>query len=118
MAAASKSASPITTIGSFPPHSSTTRLRDALAACRILAPVAVDPVNAAMWTSGCWTRYEPTSPSPWSSETSPGKRSFSPPMIALTTNSPESGTTSDGFTTMALPAISAGIERRTISSTG
>ena len=58
---------------------------------------------------------EPTEPSPWTRLTTPGGSAV---CIAATAIPPESGATSDGLTTTVLPAMSAGMQSKTISSTG
>mmetsp|Transcript_15458 Transcript_15458/g.49408 ORF Transcript_15458/g.49408 Transcript_15458/m.49408 type:complete len:254 (-) Transcript_15458:2-763(-) len=101
--------------GSFPPNSSTSGFSPPAQADMMRLPVAEEPVIATMSTSGDSTSRCPTAPSPCTSPTSPEGR---PACSASTAAWPERGATSDGLTTTAFPAASAGMASTRISSTG
>ncbi len=106
-AAASRSASPKTTLADLPPSSSVTRLIVCAAPAAIERPTAVEPVNATLATSGCSTSAWPTvDPGPATTLTTP---SGSPASTAIFSNSIElSGVSSAGLSTTVLPAARAG----------
>src|SRR6187455_1948330 len=80
-------------------------------------PVASDPVNATLATSGCSTSGAPTSgPKPVTTLTTPGGKP------ACSTSRMNSSTladvNSDGLMTTVLPAASAGASFHEVSSSG
>src|SRR5581483_7496069 len=106
--AASRLASSRNRLTDLPPSSRNTGLRVAAAALMIALPVAVDPVNATMSTSG---DVDSTSPTRWSllvtMLTTPGGMSVCsamrrPRRVAL------HGVSGAGFTTHVLPIASTG----------
>lgn len=105
--AASISASAKTMCGDLPPNSSATGMSLRAATSAMHRPLSVPPVKDTMRTSGCPTSATPASwPVPGSTFSSPGGRPASSAMRA--TASPVDGVTSDGLSTTALPAASAG----------
>ena len=105
--ASAMSASASTMVGFFPPISSCTRARRFAASTAIRLPVASDPVNEIAFTSGLVTISLPTF------EPGPVTRLIAPFVTpasssASTSRTAQSGARSDGFSTTALPAISAG----------
>ena len=103
-AARSRSASASTIIGSLPPSSSSTGVSRAAARSITRRPVSGEPVTHTMST---WsTRAAPVAPAPMTTcSRSRGSTRF----IASTARLTPSGASSDGFTTTALPARSAGM---------
>jgi hypothetical protein len=60
-----RSQSAKTIFGDFPPSSSVVRLTNFAASAPIIFPTCVEPVNATLWTSGCFTIAPPQcGPSP------------------------------------------------------
>ena len=92
--------------GALPPSSRCVRFRCAAAACSTFLPVATSPVSETMRTPGWATNGAPTlSPRPSTTLTTPlGKISAS----SVASLSVVSGVCSEGFSTTALPAASAG----------
>ena len=105
-AARSRSASARTIIGSLPPSSRLTGVSVAAARAMTFFPVSTDPVNITMSTSS--TSAAPVSPRPVATWKTPGGSSHSASIPAI--RSDVSGVTSDGFSTTALPAASAGMQ--------
>ena len=106
-AAASRSASAKTTLADLPPSSSVTRLIVAAAPAAIPRPTSVEPVKAILATSGCSTRRDPqTLPGPATTLSTPSGRPAS--SAILSSSSAVSGVSSAGFSTIVLPAASAG----------
>ena len=104
--ALSRSASSKMMNGDFPPSSSERRLWLAAVALRIARPTSVDPVNAILSTSGCFTSASPVEPSPVTMLTTPAG---SPASWQSSANaSALSGVNSAGFKTTVLPVASAG----------
>ena len=106
-AAASRSASSNTTNGALPPSSRCTRLTVSAASRMTCVPVRVEPVTEISATSGWRASAAPASaPGPGTTLRIPGGTPASsarwPSMIAV------SGVSSDGLSTTALPAASAG----------
>ena len=72
-----------------------------------LLPTAVEPVNDTMSTSGCATRWAPASgPLPVTTLSTPAGRPASAASSA--SRSDVTGVSSDGLSTMVLPAAMAG----------
>ena len=98
------SASAQTIIGSLPPSSRVQGTRFRPQASATLRPVATLPVKEILSTPAS-TRAAPVSPSPTTRLKTP---SGSPAAAKISsTRLPEKGVTSEGFSTTALPAISA-----------
>src|SRR5574342_467552 len=80
-------------------------------------PVASDPVNAILATSGCSTSGAPTSaPKPVTTLTTPGGNPAS--STSLTNSSTDADVNSDGLITTVLPAASAGASFHAVNSSG
>src|SRR3954447_8070044 len=106
-AASSTSASWNTMNGALPPSSSDTGMIFSAAWARISRPARVEPVTVTMDVTGCSTRPRPTvRPSPVTTLTSPAGTPASSHTRASARGA--SGVTSDGLSTIALPAMSAG----------
>jgi hypothetical protein len=107
-AAASRSASALTSMASLPPHSASTGVRVSAAAAITLRAVAAEPVNASLATP-LRASASPVEPGPVTSCstgcTSPKMPSAS--RKAWTSHSPVAGVSSDGLNTTAFPAASA-----------
>ena len=92
--------------GALPPSSRCVRLIDFDAACSTFWPVAIEPVSDSMWTPSwlisalpvVWPRPLTTLKTPSGKISATSRPSFSV----------VSGVISDGFSTIVLPAISAG----------
>ena len=82
--------------------------------CAIFWPVSTEPVNATQSTRGSSTMRAPTSPPPGTMFTTPGGSASKQSASA----SVESGVSSDGLHTHALPAASAGASFQESSSSG
>ncbi len=106
-AAASRSASAKTTLADFPPSSRVTLLIVAAAPSAMPRPTSVEPVKAILATSGCSTSRCPTTlPRPATTLRTP---SGIPASSAIRSSSRAvSGVSSAGFSTIVLPAASAG----------
>src|SRR5574337_6005 len=99
------SASGRTMPASLPPSSIVTRFTVSAEDLMIALPVAVDPVNMILSTSGWDTSAAPTSPPPHTTVSAPsGRTSLSTDTIART----HSGVYSDGFTTTVFPILNDG----------
>src|SRR5688572_17760621 len=80
-------------------------------------PVASDPVNATLATSGCSTSGAPTSgPSPVTTLTTPGGKPAC--STSFMNSSVDAEVYSDGWMTTVLPAASAGASFHASSSSG
>ena len=90
--------------GSLPPISRLTRATRSAQTAAILLPVATEPVKATQSTRSSATIAAPTSPAPATRLTTPAGRWSKQPASARV----ESGVSSDGLQTVALPAASAG----------
>ncbi len=103
--ARSTSASAKTSIGSLPPSSSVTGQSRSPAAAATWRPTSAEPVKKTLAMPRARTSAAPSSPSPWTTRTSP----FGAPASSNTrsTHAPESGVSSDGFTSTAFPAATA-----------
>ena len=90
----------------LPPSSSVSFLSVPAIARWISFPTSVEPVNATLSTSGCFTSAAPARPSPVTMFTTPGGS----PACRRTSQkrSAESGVVSAGFRTTVLPVASAG----------
>ena len=90
----------------MPPSSSVSALPVPAVTCRILRPTAVEPVKAILSMPECATSAAPVAPSPVTMFSTP----FGNPASRLSSanNSAVSGVYSAGFSTMVLPAASAG----------
>jgi hypothetical protein len=115
--AAARSASAKITFGLLPPSSIVTFLSVAAALRTMSFPVSVPPVNEIFATSGCFTSASPaSSPKPVTTFNTPGGKPASPRtrasrrMLRLAS--------SGGFTTIVLPAASAGAIFRAASRSG
>ena len=105
--AAAKSASANTMFGFLPPSSSDTRLRLPVAAVITWRPVVVPPVKAILSTFGCAASASPQPvPGPVTMFTTPAGVPASTTISAR--SSAVSGVSSEGLSTHALPAASAG----------
>ena len=104
--ALSRSASSKIMNGDLPPSSSESRLWLAAVAPRIARPTSVDPVNAILSTSGCFTNASPVEPSPVTMLTTPAGISAS--WHSSANKSAVSGVNSAGFSTTVFPVASAG----------
>ena len=82
--------------------------------CAIRLPVSTEPVNATQSTRASATMRAPTSPPPGTRLTTPGGSASRQSASA----SVESGVSSDGLQTHALPAASAGASFQASSSSG
>ncbi len=105
-AASSRFASASTMVGFLPPISSCTRTCRAPHAAATLAPVASEPVNEMARMPGCSTTAAPASPAPCTRLRTPPGRPAS--CRASARRTAQSGASSDGLRTTALPAIMAG----------
>ena len=115
--ALSKSASSNTNWGDLPPSSSVTRLRSAAAVAAMRLPLASEPVNVILATSGCSTKGAPISaPSPVTTLTTPGGKPAASSIAA--SSSVDADACSDGLSTTVLPAASAGASFHTASIKG
>jgi hypothetical protein len=107
-AAASRSASALTSSASLPPHSASTGVRVSAAAAITLRAVAAEPVKEILATP-LRASASPVEPGPvttWNTGlTSPNRPSASPSERA--SQSPVAGVSSDGLKTTAFPAASA-----------
>ena len=93
--------------GDLPPSSSITGAKWAAAAVATLIPVAVEPVNATLFTPGCETSGCPTEgPSPVTTLRTPGGNPAS--AVSLTNASVLIDVCSAGFKTKVQPAASPG----------
>ena len=101
--ATSRSASSHTMAASCPPSSITVGVRSFAAAWAIFRPVAVEPMKQSL-SHGASTRAAPTSPPPWTTEATFGGSTRRTSRI----RSPVAGVISEGLSTTALPASSAG----------
>ena len=104
--ALSRSASSKTRNGDLPPSSSESRLPVPAVVRRMARPTSVEPVNAILSTSGCWTSASPVRPSPVTMLITPGGRPISFTISAK--SSAVNGVNSAGFSTTVLPMASAG----------
>ena len=105
--ALSRSASSQTTSAFLPPSSSDNFLSCPPAFSAISRPTRVEPVKEITSTSSCSTSGGPTSgPSPWITLIRPGGRPASSATCAM--KAEDAGVCSAGFSTTALPQISAG----------
>src|SRR5215469_179627 len=115
--AASRSASSKTTCADLPPSSSSTPVMFAAAALATSAPIAVEPVNATLFTSGCAASALPTAgPNPVTTLNTPGGNPAS--SISAASSTAEAGEWSEGLATMVQPAASAGASFQHSSSSG
>src|ERR671934_381096 len=104
--ARARSASASTSIGSLPPSSSVTGRSSSAHAIAIRRPTSVEPVKKTFASPGARTSAPPTSPpAPCTVWTSPAGAPAS--TNARSTHAPESGVSSEGFTTTAFPAATA-----------
>src|SRR4051795_2040353 len=104
-ATSAASTSSSTMAGSLPPSSSVVRLRSGAAAAATFLPVATEPVKLIFRGVGCDVTHDPRPSPPLTTLNTPGgntSRSSSPIFNVL------SGVNGDGFSTMVLPARSAG----------
>ena len=92
--------------GDLPPSSSESRLWLEAVALRMARPTSVDPVNAILATSGCFTNASPVEPSPVTMLTTPGGSAISEQISAKA--SAVSGVNSAGLSTTVLPVARAG----------
>ena len=100
--------------GSLPPISRFTRATRSAHATATRLPVSTDPVNAMQSTRSSRTIASPTSPAPASRFTTPaGRWSNTGASISV-----DSGVSSEGLQTVALPAASAGASFHASSSSG
>ena len=94
-------------LGDFPPNSSETRLIPSAAAFMMPVPVAVEPVNEILRTSGWRTRASPQpGPGPGTTLSTPSGRPASAASSASA--SAVSGVSGEGLRTTVLPQASAG----------
>ncbi len=100
--------------GSLPPISRFMRATRWAQAAATFLPVATDPVKATPSIRSSETSEAPTSPAPATRLTTPGGRSEKHEASI----SVETGVSSDGFATTALPAASAGASFHESSSSG
>src|SRR5437868_5376515 len=113
----STSASAKTTFGDLPPSSSEIFFRLPDAACMIVLPTAVEPVNATLSTFGLAASSAPTTaPGPVTTLITPAGAPASAMMRASSNVVP--AVNSDGFATMVHPAASAGASFQVIKRTG
>src|SRR3954468_8660833 len=109
LAAADRSASSQTIIGSEPPSSSVTRLAPRAASAAIRSPVGVEPVKATLRTSGCVTNASPaTGPVPGTTFSTPGGTPASVRISAR--RNVVNGVGSAALATQGLPGVSGGRE--------
>ena len=101
--------------GSLPPISRFTRATRSAQAAATRLPVATEPVKAMPSTRGSATIASPTSPAPASTLTTPGGQVLEAARASI---SVDSGVSSDGLQTTALPAASAGATFHASSSSG
>src|SRR5215204_3833367 len=104
-AAASTSASSNTITGAFPPSSRCTRLTSSAAALATAIPAPTLPVIETIAGVGCDTSPAPVSRSPQTTLNTPGGRNSD---ISSAIQTVLAGVVSDGLSTIALPAASAG----------
>ena len=105
--ASSRSASAKTMFGDLPPSSNVTSFSVSEALAAICLPVSVDPVKAILSTPACSTSAAPARrPKPGRMLTTPGGRSRS--SISEANASADTGVSSAGLRTIALPPASAG----------
>src|SRR6266545_2639783 len=98
----SRSASSNTMNGLFPPSSSDSFFPEPAVRRRMVRPTSVEPVNAILSTSECWTISSPVRPSPVTTFSTPGG---SPDSCAIwARHSAVSGVNSAGFRTIVFPA--------------
>ncbi len=100
--------------GSLPPISRFIRATRWAQAAATFLPVATEPVNATPSMRGSSTSAAPTSPAPATRLTAPGGRSAKHSASIRV----ETGVSSDGLATTALPAASAGASFQPSSSSG
>ncbi len=106
MAARSRSASASTIIGSLPPSSRLTGVNVSAALAITFLPVSTEPVNMTKSTSS--TSAAPVSPRPVAIWNTPAGSPHSD--IIAASSSEVIGVTSEGLSTTALPAASAGMQ--------
>ena len=100
--------------GSLPPISRLTRATRSMQAWPTFLPVSTEPVKATPSMRGSAVIAAPTSPAPATRLTTPaGRCSTHGASIRV-----ESGVTSEGLQTVALPAASAGASFQASSSSG
>ena len=117
LTAASRSASSITMSGALPPSSSETTVMFSAAAARIARPARTEPVTVTMRVIGCRTSASPTTvPAPVTTLTTPSGTPACAQMRASA--SEDSGVSSCGLMTIALPAMIAGATLRANSAAG
>src|SRR5947209_9226185 len=102
--ALSRSASSKIMNGDLPPSSSESFLWVSAVALRMARPTSVEPVNAILSTSGCFTSASPVEPSPVTMFTTPGGNATSWQMCAKA--SAVKGVNSAGFKTTVFPVRS------------
>ncbi|RPK40330.1 hypothetical protein EES39_25445 [Streptomyces sp. ADI92-24] len=110
-----RSASSKTTAGALPPSSRWTRLTSRAALWATWMPARTEPVMEAIAGVGCSTISRPVSRSPQTTLKIPRGRSSdsrTPPMIPAI-RAVDAGVVSDGLSTTALPAASAGANFQT-----
>ena len=90
----------------FPPNSNVYLLPDPAKVFMMNFPTSVEPVNATLFTSGCFTNIFPVSPPPVIIFTTPGGTSAS--RITSASFKAVRGVVSAGFKTTVLPAANAG----------
>ena len=100
--------------GSLPPISRLTRATRSAQAAAIRLPVSTEPVKATHSIRSSPTIEAPTSPAPATTLTTPAGRWSKQSASARV----ESGVTSEGLQTVALPAASAGASFQASSSSG
>ncbi len=100
--------------GSLPPSSRLIRATRSTHVCAIRLPVSTEPVNATQSIRSSSTIRAPTSPPPGTRLTTPGGSGSKHSASA----SVESGVSSDGLQTVALPAARAGASFQASSSSG
>ena len=112
---ASMSTSSNTMAGSLPPNSRVTRLSVSEALRMMARPVGVEPVKAILSMPACSVSQGPSRSVPETTFSTPGgsrSRSSSPSLSDV------SGVNGEGFSTMVLPATSAGAIFQTASVIG
>ena len=103
--------------GALPPSSSETTAIVSAAAARIFLPAATEPVSVTSCVMGLRTSASPSlPPAPVRTLTTPGGNPARSKIVASA--SAESGVVELGFTTMVLPAISAGATLRATIAEG
>ena len=101
--------------GSLPPISRLTRATRSAQAAAIRLPVSTEPVKATQSTRSSATIAAPTSPAPATQVDDAGRQVVEAAGASIRV---ESGVSSEGLQTVALPAASAGASFQASSSSG